>query len=55
MGYTKVKARISNPTQPNKFREKELLVDTCAVYTVLNAKDLREIGIESVKKLRSTQ
>lgn len=51
MGYTKIKAKISNPNQPNKYREKEFLVDTGAVYTVVNARDLREIGIESEQKM----
>ncbi len=44
-------AKISNPTQPRRYREKEFLVDTGAVYTVVNAKDLRDVGIETVDKL----
>ncbi len=51
MGYTKVKVKISNPTEPSKSREKELLVDTGAVYTVVNGRTLREVGIEAVDKM----
>ncbi len=51
MGYTKVRVRISNPDQPSKYREIELLVDTGAVYTVISARLLREIGIQSVDKM----
>jgi len=51
MGYTKARVRISNPNQPSKYCERELLVDTGAVYTVVNAMDLREIGIQSVDKM----
>jgi predicted aspartyl protease len=51
MGYTKVVAKISNPTHPDRHREKELLVGTGAVYTVVNAKDLRDVGIQSIDKM----
>jgi len=51
MGYTRVRVRIAHPGQPSKYRETELLVDTGAVYTVVKAKDLRELGIESVDKM----
>jgi predicted aspartyl protease len=51
LGYTKVVARVSNPSQADRYREKELLVDAGAIYTVVNAKDLRDVGIESVDKM----
>ena len=51
MGYTKVRVKISNPNEPSKYREKELLVDTGAVYTVVNARDLREVGIGIIDKM----
>jgi clan AA aspartic protease len=51
MGYTKVKVRISNPTEPTRFHEKEFLVDTGAVYTLVNGKILTEIGIGIVDKM----
>jgi predicted aspartyl protease len=43
--------RISNPTEPGNSREKELPVDTGAVYTVVNGRDLREVGIEIVDRM----
>jgi len=51
MGYTKVKVKISNPAEPSKSGEKELLVDTGAVYTVVNGRTLREVGIVAVDKM----
>jgi len=46
MGYTKVKVRISNPSDPERSDEKELLADTGAVYTVVNRRDLSKVGIK---------
>jgi hypothetical protein len=37
MGYTKIKVWISKPIEPSRFRTRELLVDTGAVYTVSGA------------------
>jgi len=51
MGYTKVKVEISNPSEPSQSRIRELLVDTGAVYTVVNGRLLREIGIRPVDKM----
>jgi clan AA aspartic protease len=51
MGYTKVKVKIANPNQPARYRETELLVDTGAVYTVVNRRSLRDLGIGSVDKM----
>ena len=51
MGYTKVMARIVNPKEPKRYREAELLVDTVAVYTVIDGTSLRQIEIESVEKM----
>lgn|SRR3990170_1227895 len=51
MGYTKVKVKIANPKAPERFRETELLVDTGAIYTVVDGKSLRQIGIESMDKM----
>lgn len=51
MGYTRIKVRITNPKQPSRFREAELLVGTGAVYTVVNGKSLSNIGIESVDEM----
>jgi clan AA aspartic protease len=51
MGYTKVKVKIANPQQPGRFHEAELLVDTGAVYTVVNGRILTDLGIEPVDKM----
>lgn len=51
MGYTKVKVRISNPKAPERNKETELLVDTGAVYTVIDGGSLSQIGIEGVDKM----
>jgi clan AA aspartic protease len=53
LGYTKVKVKLANPNQPGRYQEVDLLVDTGAIYTVLNGKKLRELGIESVDKMES--
>lgn len=51
MGYTKVKVKISNPREPSRSHQRELLVDAGAVYTVINGKALGEIGIEAIDKM----
>jgi len=51
MGYTKAKVKIANPSQPTRYRDVELLVNTGALYTVVNGRSLRELGIESVDKM----
>lgn len=51
MGYTKAKVKIANPSQPARYHEVELLVDTGAVYTVVRGRSLRDLGIESVDKM----
>jgi len=51
MGYTKVKVKVANPSQPARYREAELLVDTGAEYTVVSKRSLRDLGIESVEKM----
>jgi predicted aspartyl protease len=51
MGYTKVKVKISNPAEPSRSRERELLVVTGAVYTLVNGRVLREVGVGAVDKM----
>ncbi len=48
MEYTKVKSKIANPVQLNRFLDAALPVDTGAVYTLVNGNSLKDIGIESV-------
>jgi predicted aspartyl protease len=55
MGYTKLKVRITNPRQTAKYRDAELLVDTGAVYTVINGKSLTHVEIETVDKMEFNQ
>jgi len=53
MGYTKVKATISNPRK-TASREIELLVDTGAGYMVLPPSTSMELGLEGVQKIKVT-
>jgi len=51
LGYTKVTVKISNPADPSISRQNELLVDAGAVYTVVNGRTLRDVGIRVVDKM----
>ena len=46
MGMFKVKARVANPSDPKRFFEEELWVDTGSMYTLIPEDRLQEIGIE---------
>jgi clan AA aspartic protease len=50
MGFTYVKAKVCNPAEPSRCIEVELLVDTGAIYTVIEKQKLKEIGIEPYEK-----
>ena len=54
MGIIKVKVEICNPKMPEKRKEVSLLVDTGAMYSVVPAKTLRELGIEPIGKRKFT-
>ncbi len=45
MGYTFVKMTIKKSYESEKFIEERLLVDSGAIYTVISAEDLEELGI----------
>ena len=45
MGYSKVKAKIRNPTQRDKCVEVELVADTGAIYTMLPENLLKHLEI----------
>jgi len=45
MDFVKVRVKIGNPEKPSISKEVELIVDTGAIYTVVNKKILEEIGI----------
>lgn len=46
MGITFVKAIIKNPESPSKFTEVEFLVDSGAIFSVVDAKILAKLGIK---------
>ncbi len=50
MGITFVKARLLNPQNPAKTVEKEFLVDSGAVYSVVPKADLLKLGIKPHRK-----
>ena len=45
MGLTTIKARVSNPSNPDQRVEVEFLVDSGAVYTLVPEPVLRGLGI----------
>ncbi|MCP8312945.1 MAG: Retroviral aspartyl protease [archaeon] len=50
MGYIKVKAKIANPQERNKYREVELLADTGAIYTLLPSSLLEGLAISATSR-----
>ena len=52
MGYVRVRAKIWNVEEPSRCGEVELLADTGAIYTVLPASLLRDLGVKPVGKRR---
>lgn len=52
MGTVTVKMQVGNPTNPTRRTTIELFVDTGAVYSIVPAATLRELGIEP--KVRKT-
>lgn len=48
MGYVRVRARVWNVEDPSRCREVELLAGTRAIYTVLPASLLMELGVKPV-------
>jgi clan AA aspartic protease len=50
MGFVKTKFRIYNPAQREKFAEIEGIVDTAAIYAVINKNILESIGLKPVEK-----
>ncbi len=47
MGLTQLTVRIANPTDPNRFRDLEFIVDSGATFTVVPKEILEELGIKS--------
>jgi clan AA aspartic protease len=49
MGLTDVRATVANPRRPKQGARVRLLVDSCAVYSVVPARILRQLGIKPSK------
>lgn len=54
MGFVKAKFRIVNPVEREKFTDVEGVVDTGAIYTVVNRMVLESIGLRPVERRRFT-
>ncbi|MBI2852426.1 MAG: aspartyl protease family protein [Chloroflexi bacterium] len=52
MGFVKTRVKISNPAEPSRTAELELLVDTGATFTMLPGSLLREIGVQADTSFR---
>ena len=52
MGYVKVKVIVRNIHNPDLKAELDLLVDTGAIYTILNRERLSRLGVEPRDKRR---
>ena len=50
MGLTHVTVRIANPTEPNRYKDVEFLVDSGAIYMVVPKEVLQELGIRPRSK-----
>jgi clan AA aspartic protease len=50
MGLTHIRVRIANPGRPAKSKELRFLVDSGAVYSVVPAPVLRELGVKPHSK-----
>lgn len=46
MGFTSVEIYIHNPEEPTRYHQVTLLVDTGAMYTIVPAKILEDLGIK---------
>ena len=47
MGFTFVKMNLKKSFESEKLKEERLLVDSSAIYTVVPAEDLQELGISA--------
>ncbi len=52
MGFVKVRFRIINPAEREKFADVEAVADTGAIYTVVSRALLESIGLKPVEKRR---
>lgn len=47
MGFVRTRVKISNPAEPSRAAELELLVDTGATFSMVPASLLKEIGVQA--------
>src|SRR2546428_12856470 len=52
MGLTSLVVRISNPTEPTRFVDREMLVDSGAVFAIVPGAVLRRLGIRPRRRGR---
>ncbi len=50
MGLTVLEVEIANPARPKRTKSLELLIDSGAIYSVVPAKLLKELGIKPLTK-----
>ena len=50
MGLTVLKVEIGNPARPKRTKSLDLLIDSGAIYSVVPAKMLKELGIKPLTK-----
>ena len=54
MALTFITTKVSNPTKPKKLYKRKFLVDSGAVYSVVDTKILKKIGIVSTRTMEFT-
>jgi len=54
MGFTTIEVGIHNPEAPDRYRNIKLVADTGAMYSVIPANILNELGIKLLSKRRFT-
>ncbi|MFQ6122564.1 MAG: aspartyl protease family protein, partial [Dehalococcoidales bacterium] len=52
MGFLKTRVKVANASDPSKYAELELLVDTGATFTLIPNAVFREIGVEADTKFK---
>jgi predicted aspartyl protease len=52
VGFVKTKFRVSNPANPSKYAELELLADTGATFTLVASAIFGETGVEADGKFK---
>jgi len=50
MGITNLKVKIANPTKPNTFESVHFMIDSGAVYSVVDSAILKKLGIKPMSE-----